>query len=802
MALQLSPILTNVSLALCSQNQIASCLSGPRQSAVCSVCPTISTVMTNVTLELATEMCNREASDAQFLKAQLASILSRTPLANLSVLDLIGDQALLRLHTVMVLVQTVRQLPLLLFNMSQTLVNFHIPMTERFLPQNIFLFCAAVFPVCRSEVVAISSRNLTRDQVVLPCPWLCSAASELVYLAGKFAADNVSRLHSSPIFQLLVSMSRCAAVQDQVGNMTWVSQAPFSYCSDPLCNSSAGKYICPLDSQEYANAKSSSNKVCVNSQCLFPLYRTRNPKHWSREAQSALHDFFVLVQNFFRVPMKFDGSLLPCGRACTGIIFDRSIESNMRTLVVVMAFITLFVQIFAIFSFLLNRNKLNRFPSRLLLYISICFSLACISFLVQVSTGWETIVCSSDGTLRYSLPGENSDGARSCVMVFLLTYFSLVAALMWWFCLTHAWFSTFRSMGKARNPAFMERGLPRQELIYHGIVWPVAIVLCAVGLQANRIDGVAMFGICFTTNDTVWFYLMTLPVIVLGVLGGPFLIKGILYLTQHRQRLASMRNLRRGSQAEASITGLQRYQAKLGILVVASFIHLLVQCAIGLYQRAQWKGWLDDIKAHVTCQLATCDDRTHLCPPLPEPSAIAFGILVVAVFLEGIVLCSWIATRENVAVWKKFYQNPTATLKHGVYDRLRRKSSGWFNSSRASTGSRRTIAMSKSQLGPRLSNASASHLIANSPNNVASGQAQTVATVSTKAKGRRPKRAVFKPASLTSETSESKPEVELSEYVTGADKFLEDNKGNENENGVLGVYVTGRDKDENDLFLW
>lgn len=58
----------------------------------------------------------------------------------------------------------------------------------------------------------------------------------------------------------------------------------------------------------------------------------------------------------------------------------------------------------------------------------------------------ENIVCRKDGTLRHSEPsaGEN----LSCLIPFVLIYYFLMAAMVWFALFTYAWFLQTSDRGK------------------------------------------------------------------------------------------------------------------------------------------------------------------------------------------------------------------------------------------------------------------------------------------------------------------------------------------------------------------
>lgn len=57
----------------------------------------------------------------------------------------------------------------------------------------------------------------------------------------------------------------------------------------------------------------------------------------------------------------------------------------------------------------------------------------------------EDIVCRRDGTLRYSEPSGNENLA--CIVPFILIYYFLIAANVWFAIFTYAWFLQTKDRG-------------------------------------------------------------------------------------------------------------------------------------------------------------------------------------------------------------------------------------------------------------------------------------------------------------------------------------------------------------------
>ena len=542
-----------------------------------------------------------------------------------------------------------------------TLQGYSLPNTQQFQKQIVLQICAAVYPTCRcsrKEQRATSSvpPNITLT-TIKPCYWSCLTIKETISLAEAFLDADAVAVMASPLFVFLQAIAVCAEKEELK-------------CLDPSCKDTAlnNSYVCSKSSLSFESAALESQQICVlqGNRCVYPLQETAHSSRYSPDVQNAVRSLEGLVGSLLPgYNTTLNVSILPCAEACTGVMFNERQESQLRKVVIALTSVTLIIEIFAMLSFFINRNKLNRFPTRILAYISVSFFFVCLSILAQVSAGWKQIVCYEDGTLHLDLPKTN-DGSGWCVFNAVVIFAGLMSALLWWLCLSHAWFTTFQALTTPSKMHILQDKLSFLEAGYHVFVWTSVVILTTVFLLLGKIDGVAMFGLCFTIDRTVWFWFLTMSNLIVGVAGTPFLARGLYELSKAHRSVKSMKLNRKGGRSKRDATHLRRFQTKLGIVMVMSFINLIAQFAVGLYQNAKWSSWLRQIEQHVACSLLACEEQRNLCPPLPEPSFGAFITIALTILLEGIALASWALTRDNMNAWVQFYHSPLEVLRYGI----------------------------------------------------------------------------------------------------------------------------------------
>lgn len=132
----------------------------------------------------------------------------------------------------------------------------------------------------------------------------------------------------------------------------------------------------------------------------------------------------------------------------------------------------------------------------------------------------ENIVCRRDGTLRYSEPsaGEN----LACIIPFILIYYFLIAANVWFAIFTYAWYLQTKDRGSIRDR------IDKENFYFHFIAWALPFVLTVLIMVLNEVDGNSILGICFVgyRNRNIRIGLVDVPIAILALISVFFTLKG------------------------------------------------------------------------------------------------------------------------------------------------------------------------------------------------------------------------------------------------------------------------------------
>ncbi len=149
---------------------------------------------------------------------------------------------------------------------------------------------------------------------------------------------------------------------------------------------------------------------------------------------------------------------------------------------------------------------------------------------------------------------SRSTETLSCVIIFVIVYYSLMSGVIWFVMLTYAWHTSFKALGTTHQP------LSRKTSYFHMVTWSIPFILTVAILaiaevrlllsilyyffvrlisaysqtlwNIPQVDGDSVSGICFVGYKNYRFRagFVLAPIGVVLVVGGYFLIRGERYL--------------------------------------------------------------------------------------------------------------------------------------------------------------------------------------------------------------------------------------------------------------------------------
>ncbi|XP_024944001.1 protein smoothened isoform X2 [Cephus cinctus] len=374
----------------------------------------------------------------------------------------------------------------------------------------------------------------------------------------------------------------------------------------------------------------------------------------------------------------FDG-VEGCGTQCSDPLFTPDEQKQIHSFIAWAASICLLFNLFTVVTFLIDWRSANKYPALVIFYINSCFMVSCIGWLAQFNPGSrDIIVCRKDGTLRMSEPsGEN----LSCVVVFVLVYYSLMAAMVWFVILTYAWHMSFQALGKIQDR------IDKKGAYFHLIAWCLPLVLTVTVMAVGEIDGNSVTGICFVgyANHTVRAWFLLGPVMAVLLVGGYFLSRGLITLI--RLKISSQEII-----SERASSKIRETIVRMGLFSIFTFVAVIVTFYCHIYEFQHSWEWKQSFRDYMICSITTKYTDVSECKMKSRPSVAKLQLHLLSPFFAGVLMSSWVWTGSTIDTWTRFLrrtfnceaEEPIKLKKHKVIAQAFAKRKTFNNAGRLS----------------------------------------------------------------------------------------------------------------------
>ncbi|XP_064200926.1 protein smoothened [Anguilla rostrata] len=362
-------------------------------------------------------------------------------------------------------------------------------------------------------------------------------------------------------------------------------------------------------------------KFNTSGHCEAPLVKTDNENSWYEDVEG-------------------------CGIQCNNPLFTNEEHSDMHTYIALFGSITLFCTFFTLATFLADWKNSNRYPAVILFYVNACFFVGSIGWLAQFMDGARTeIVCKSDDTMRLGEP--TSTETLSCVIIFVIVYYSLMSGVIWFVMLTYAWHTSFKALGTTHQP------LSGKTSYFHLVTWSIPFVLTVAILAIAQVDGDSVSGICFVGYKNYHYRagFVLAPIGLVLIIGGYFLIQGVM-------TLFSIKSNHPGLLSEKAASKINETMLRLGIFGFLAFGFVFITFGCHFYDFFNQAEWERSFREFVFCEAnVTIAHQTN--KPIPEctiknrPSLLVEKINLFSMFGTGIAMSTWVWTKATLLIWKR-----------------------------------------------------------------------------------------------------------------------------------------------------
>ncbi|XP_053800071.1 smoothened homolog [Vidua chalybeata] len=362
-------------------------------------------------------------------------------------------------------------------------------------------------------------------------------------------------------------------------------------------------------------------KFNSSGQCEAPLVRTDNPKSWYEDVEG-------------------------CGIQCQNPLFTEKEHREMHVYIAAFSSVTIFCTFFTLATFVADWRNSNRYPAVILFYVNACFFVGSIGWLAQFMDGArDEIVCRADGTMRLGEPTSNE--TLSCVIIFVIVYYSLMSGVIWFVMLTYAWHTSFKALGTTYQP------LLGKTSYFHLITWSIPFVLTVAILAVAQVDGDSVSGICFVGYKNYRYRagFVLAPIGLVLIVGGYFLIRGVM-------TLFSIKSNHPGLLSEKAASKINETMLRLGIFGFLAFGFVFITFGCHFYDFFNQAEWERSFREYVLCE-ANVTIATQTNKPIPEceiknrPSLLVEKINLFAMFGTGVSMSTWVWTKATLLIWKR-----------------------------------------------------------------------------------------------------------------------------------------------------
>ncbi|NXY12307.1 SMO protein, partial [Pteruthius melanotis] len=362
-------------------------------------------------------------------------------------------------------------------------------------------------------------------------------------------------------------------------------------------------------------------KFNSSGQCEAPLVQTDNPKSWYEDVEG-------------------------CGIQCQNPLFTEKEHREMHVYIAAFSSVTIFCTFFTLATFVADWRNSNRYPAVILFYVNACFFVGSIGWLAQFMDGArDEIVCRADGTMRLGEPTSNE--TLSCVIIFVIVYYSLMSGVIWFVMLTYAWHTSFKALGTTYQP------LLGKTSYFHLITWSIPFVLTVAILAVAQVDGDSVSGICFVGYKNYRYRagFVLAPIGLVLIVGGYFLIRGVM-------TLFSIKSNHPGLLSEKAASKINETMLRLGIFGFLAFGFVFITFGCHFYDFFNQAEWERSFREYVLCE-ANVTIATQTNKPIPDceiknrPSLLVEKINLFAMFGTGVSMSTWVWTKATLLIWKR-----------------------------------------------------------------------------------------------------------------------------------------------------
>jgi len=171
-----------------------------------------------------------------------------------------------------------------------------------------------------------------------------------------------------------------------------------------------------------------------------------------------------------------------------------------------------------VITFFIDTSKF-RYPQRPIIFLSLCYAMYSVGYLVRLISGREQVICDSDRLLTSGLDNTN------CAAIFLLLYYFSMAASLWWVVLSLTWLLS-------AGLKWSHDAIELYSSYFHLVAWAVPAIQSIAIIILREVSSEELTGICFvgyTSKHSLLGFVIG-PMATYLLLGTGLLVTGFIFL--------------------------------------------------------------------------------------------------------------------------------------------------------------------------------------------------------------------------------------------------------------------------------
>lgn len=327
------------------------------------------------------------------------------------------------------------------------------------------------------------------------------------------------------------------------------------------------------------------------------------------------------------------GGVDNCAFPCRGVFFTQEEKEFASIWITLWSGLCCVSTLMTLTTFLIDTERF-KYPERPIVFLSACYFMVSIGYLIRVALGHEEVACEGR-MIRYS-----ASGPIPCTLVFLLIYFFGMASSIWWVVLSFTWFL-------AAGLKWGNEAIAGYSQYFHLAAWLIPTVNSVSVLVMAAVDGDPVAGICYVGNqnaDNLRIFVLG-PLLLYLLLGTSFLLGGFVSLFRIRNVIKQQGGISGRSKADK----LEKLMIRIGIFSVLYTVPATIVIGCHFYESTLYTDWMTPLVC--PCNDSFIHHRTRVRP--------MYSVLMLKYFMAlavGITSGVWIWSGKTLGSWKRLWR--------------------------------------------------------------------------------------------------------------------------------------------------